>query len=240
MEAKFNHRVRIFDIPWDPSASPFRPDPSYVSELAQEIAADVIALVGSKMAENDQLRAQERAAGGPWPSLFEEVYHHAQVAVRNAEHFCGMSDALQRLRGWLCDPRMQQLISVHGPAGTGKTALLSKVCLLAESWLGRDCVVVVRFMGSSLQSNALPALLASVCQQLSLAYDISLNPAKLQNLKSLIAYFPQLLKAISQKAGRSRPLLIVLDALEELFDFGEPRKLQWVSTVAHLGPEMLD
>uniref|UniRef100_W5MTU5 NACHT and WD repeat domain containing 2 n=1 Tax=Lepisosteus oculatus TaxID=7918 RepID=W5MTU5_LEPOC len=124
--------------------------------------------------------------------------------------------------------RINPLIVYGGPC-TGKTLLLAEVAKQAYAWLQKemgpdtDPVVIVRFLGSTEVSSDLHSLLQSICEQIAINYRclIHFNPPKIQDLRELIVN-------LMSESSFHRPLIIVLDALEQLSDNDEARKLWWL------------
>lgn len=86
-----------------------------------------------------------------------------------------------------------------------------------------DPVVIVRFIGSSLLSTDLRTLLQSICEQIALNYRCLIHflPNKIQEMRELLIN-------LLGESTFDRPLVIVLDALEQLSDADEVRKLWWL------------
>ncbi|XP_017680183.1 PREDICTED: NACHT and WD repeat domain-containing protein 2 [Lepidothrix coronata] len=102
-------------------------------------------------------------------------------------------------------------------------------CFVAYSWLQEemgpdsDPVVVIRFLGSTETSTDLKNILQSICEQLAVNYRclVQSYPKKIHDLRDL---FINLLN----ESSFHRPLVIIFDALEQLTDSDDGRKLWWL------------
>uniref|UniRef100_A0A4W5M882 NACHT and WD repeat domain containing 2 n=1 Tax=Hucho hucho TaxID=62062 RepID=A0A4W5M882_9TELE len=107
----------------------------------------------------------------------------------------------------------------------------SKIC--AYTWLQTemgpetDPVVIVRFVGSSEFATNLRTLLQSICEQIAINYRCLIHflPNKIQEMTELLVN-------LLGESSFQRPLVIILDALEQLSEADEARKLWWLP--AHL------
>ncbi len=86
-----------------------------------------------------------------------------------------------------------------------------------------DPVVIVRFIGSTQLSTDLRTLLQSICEQIALNYRCLIHflPNKIQEMRELLIN-------LLGESSFHRPLVIILDALEQLSDADEVRKLWWL------------
>ena len=97
----------------------------------------------------------------------------------------------------------------------------------APGWLGSEVVRVCRFLGTSGPSTSLRAMLLSLCQQLWAAYGIP--PAVGLDLGRDLATLQLYLWAlVSRLDCRERPLLLVLDSLDQLSSHDGAHGLLWL------------
>ena len=151
-----------------------------------------------------------------------EQEEHARVSQERggAEVFVGRADKLARIREYLTGGHAWPLV-VCGVSGCGKTALLSRAAQEAAA-----LKPVVRLIGIHPRSSDLRGLLSSLCQELRLRYpregelptDIKLLEVELQE------HFK------AAKATPEQPLILFLDALDQLADADGGRLLHWIPT----------
>ena len=118
---------------------------------------------------------------------------------------------------------------VYGRGGSGKTALLSQLCKLLrsdwESLLGPQAILILRFCGSTPDSNSVVLLLKSICLQLS--YNYNMDPDKVpEELAPLVIF----LREILASASSNQPILIVLDSIDEISTDPDKSSLSWLPT----------
>lgn len=134
-------------------------------------------------------------------------------------HFVGREGPggpLPRIRKYLArDAR--SLLLIEGESGFGKTALLARAFLE----IPEETRPILRFLGITPASSDLRGLLTSLCQELRLR-----NPREgtLPNdLRELMREFHEHLLA----ASSDRPLILFLDALDQLVDADDARMGNW-------------
>ena len=177
--------------------------------------------------------------------LTQERDAQRRFGEERARGFIGRAEALARLaaytRGVVADG--ESLAESHGEAvsastplvvvgasGAGKSALLGRAVAQARA-AQPTTIIVERYIGATPGSSDLRALLSSVCRELALAYGTDENavPSDEQELARDFA------ERLSQ-ASAERPLLLFLDALDQLGRDGQPAALYWIPT--NLPPHM--
>ena len=162
--------------------------------------------------------------------LNKEIRHHLQFCKAKCEIFCGRSEELLKVEEFLKQTGSTKPLVVHAKSGGGKTAFMAMVTKSIKTWLGRSSVTVVRFLGTSPQSSTLQSLLLSLCNHVSAAYSVALNKNKLRKLSQLIKYFQSILYTVSTFAI-NRPLVILLDSLDQLSSDRNTHSLTWLPTL---------
>ena len=158
-----------------------------------------------------------------------------RFALERAGKFCPTDSTKKVTRG--IDEYLKKhddaALVVWGKSGAGKTYLMSKVvsdaiegAAAADTQQGEKSqgVVVVRFLGTSPASSNVRNLLESLCRQLSRAYDKTIESFPNQ-FKELVKMFTE---AILQWPSEERPLILVLDSVDQLDDSNGGRKLEWL------------
>jgi WD40 repeat protein len=153
----------------------------------------------------------------------DEAAVHRAFARERTAIFVGRHDALQRIDGYLKDNVNLPLV-VEGVSGSGKTALLAQAAASAE----RTCRVVHRYLGTTPASSQLPTLLESLCRELT-------GEAAQGDLRELVQELPRRMA----RAGQERPLLVVLDALDQLMPSDDAHSLFWLPGILPAGCKLL-
>ncbi len=111
---------------------------------------------------------------------------------------------------------------IHGPGGTGKSALMARAMAAAHA-AHPEAVVVQRFIGASPASVSLRALLSGLCQEIARAYEQS-EALPEDDMKKLMAAFAERLGS----ADAERPLFVFIDALDQLVSQDGVQPFEWL------------
>lgn len=133
------------------------------------------------------------------------------------ESFVGRQDQLQRILAYVQNDSALPLV-IHGASGCGKTALLARVA----QEIPAEKNPIVRFIGVTPRSSDLRSLLSSLCQELRQRYPIA-EPLP-ADVRELIQEFRKNLAA----ATAEQPIILFLDALDQLSDADGGRQLFWI------------
>ena len=133
------------------------------------------------------------------------------------ELFVGRQVELQAILEYVGSESRRPLV-IHGASGCGKTALLAR----ASQEVAKTRKRIERFIGVAPRSSDLRSLLSSLCQELR-----QRNPradALPTEIMELRDEFSQHLQAVVPK----QPLILFLDALDQLTDADNGRLLNWL------------
>jgi hypothetical protein len=153
--------------------------------------------------------------------LEKEIADHAAFAEDRARLFVGRSSMLDTIADYLAGSGPHPL-AVWGESGSGKSALMAKA--IANCGLrNANCAVVSRFIGATPASSDGRSLLESVCRQVTRIYggDEATIPS---DYRELVKEFGERLKL----ATAEKPLIVFLDALDQLSDADHARNLIWL------------
>lgn len=142
----------------------------FLSKLCQDFFLVV------KRRISDGIKKRE-ANEPPKDSLFEEITEHVKYAHRKLADFHGRDDLMKKLHHYLTNTCTSPFV-VHGNAGTGKTSLVAMAAKHARSWVKQDAVVVLRFLGTTPNSENIRLMLRSVCLQLCRALGLTMSVPK--------------------------------------------------------------
>ncbi|KAM4706593.1 NACHT and WD repeat domain-containing protein 2 [Discoglossus pictus] len=194
----------------------------YVDGLGKQLYEDMIDIIQATVQQNFETETD---------LLYDEILQHLSLCKTYASFYEYRCEARMLVHKYIqpCKSGHINPLIVYGGPCTGKTLLLAEVAKKACSWLHEemgpdtDPVVIVRFLGSTEMSSELSCLLQSICEQLAVNYRCLRQglPKKVLDLREL---FLNLLN----ESSFHRPLVIVLDSLEQLSDADDARKLWWL------------
>jgi hypothetical protein len=104
--------------------------------------------------------------------------------------------------------------------------MLAKIAAESTSWfLSKTCTPIrlVRFLGTTPDSSSIGPLLRSVCQQISLLYQVSDTTIPIE-LSQLTNHFKRLL----EKATADKPLCMFFDSLDQLSSADGAHSMSWL------------
>jgi hypothetical protein len=150
-----------------------------------------------------------------------EIETHEYFGVDRCRNFVGRKEPLQAIAKYLTDTQ-PQLLAVIGEPGSGKSALMAKAVEQARAEHPKT-VTIVRFIGASPGSSDGRTLLNYLCREISRTYgaDESTVPTEYNDLA--VEFGKRL-----ELATVDRPLLVFLDALDQLGKSDPARGLSWL------------
>lgn len=117
-------------------------------------------------------------------------------------------------------------MAVVGESGSGKTALIGYAINQAKAFYAENnsaVKVIFRFIGATPSSTDGRSLLESLCKQISNEYGASDS--------TLPSEYPKLVEEFTKRlalATADKPLVLFLDALDQLSDVDNARSLSWL------------
>lgn len=196
------------------------PPPDAVSRTLRE-SADT----ESMPADHKQDAAARRAAR----ELEIERDEHLRFGLERGpkETFVGRQDQLDRILEHVSGDSRWPLV-IHGTSGCGKTALLARAAQqVAELPICRDHPPIVRFIGVTPQSSELRSLLTSLCQELRQRFaTLPVGGPFPTEIRELIEEFRKHL--FTESATARQPVILFLDALDQLSEADDGRQLLWI------------
>jgi NACHT domain- and WD repeat-containing protein len=153
--------------------------------------------------------------------LEKEIADHVAFADDRARLFVGRSSMRDTIADYIAGSERRPL-AVWGESGSGKSALVAKA--IANCGLrNANCAVVSRFIGATPASSDGRALLESVCRQVTRIYGAD-EATISTDYRALVTEFGERLKL----ATAGQPLIVFLDALDQLSDANLARNLIWL------------
>jgi len=153
--------------------------------------------------------------------LDREIADHKAFAEDRARSFTGRASIRETIRDYLARDDRHPL-ALWGDSGSGKSALMAQAIADCESrFANRE--IVSRFIGATPASSDGRSLLESLCRQITRTYgsDEATIPT---GYRELVKEFAERLKL----ATVDRPLVLFLDALDQLSDADNARNLIWL------------
>jgi hypothetical protein len=184
----------------------------HLDQLCKDVYATLAGLIEPQLTQAETIGEVDR-----------ETAAHQSFGEERRHAFEGRDAIRQTIARYLRDADLHPLI-IHGTSGVGKSALLAQVSAEAREQ-HPAAVLLTRYIGATPESADARALLLSLCREISRRYgaDESAIPS---NYDSLIQEFPQRLALATDE----RPLLLFLDALDQLGDGQQPPNLSWLPT----------
>lgn len=175
---------------------------------------------------------------GNRPEQDKEIEDHKRFGEdRAGSTFVGRLKPLERIRTYVASGDRHPLV-VFGASGSGKSALIATAARQAKE--RADDAVIVRFVGATPESSIGRSLLSSLCRQIARRYaDDGLATGRGEereqqgpkaeadvpaDYRELCAEFPRQLA----RATAARPLIVFLDALDQLRNSDGARILPWL------------
>ncbi|XP_019381394.1 PREDICTED: NACHT and WD repeat domain-containing protein 2 [Gavialis gangeticus] len=194
----------------------------YIEGLGKQFYEDMIDIIQATVQQNFDTETD---------LLYDEVLQHSSLCKTYSSFYEYRCEALNIVHKYILPSKVGHInpLIIYGGPCTGKTLLLGEVAKKAYMWLQEemgpesDPVVITRFLGSTEMSTDLKNLLQSICEQLAINYRclVQSYPKKIHDLRDL---FINLLN----ESSFHRPLVIIFDALEQLSDNDDARKLWWL------------
>ncbi|XP_033747062.1 NACHT and WD repeat domain-containing protein 2-like [Pecten maximus] len=164
--------------------------------------------------------------------MLVECSQHLSFARKRCDIFFGREEILDNVRDFFSN-KSRRLLVIHGKSGSGKASIAAMTVKHARSWMSsKGAAIVVRFLGTTATSSTILSLLQSVVKQVKLIY--RQNPTVSQNPKSLVKEFENCLKL----AKAERPLVVILDSLNQLDTENSGHKLEWLTRVIQTLPHV--
>jgi len=179
--------------------------------------------------------------------LDEELNDHRTFGESRVAFFTGRMSFLAAIGAYIDANPGHQVLAMHGPAGSGKTALMAEAARHAAERYP-EAVVAARFVGATAASTNVRSLLTFLCKEIARRFrdDASSVP---DEYDALVKDFQQRLARVSrhgsttqsrirrflkraktEQSGEGPSLVIFIDALDQLSDDYDARHLTWLPT----------
>jgi NACHT domain- and WD repeat-containing protein len=202
-----------YEVKWAGSGAPAGTTLDHLDKLGEDVYAALAGVIDTELAKVEAV-----------DELEQEIRAHARFGAERARTFVGRADIIARITDYLAGAEPQPLV-VHGAPGSGKSALLASTAEQARAARATRGVFVARFIGATPDSSDVRSLLFSVCREISRAYGADEGELP-TDYRGLAQGFPKCLAL----ATADQPLVVILDALDQLSDTDNARGLAWLPT----------
>ena len=205
-----NHHFKPYDATWvgfdenDEKKPPITTD--HIEQLCEDVYESLAAII---LEECERLES------------VDEEKAIRDFAEDRSRHFVGRTDTLAEIESYLRDGAEQPLV-LWGESGTGKSAVMARVMLTLDK-VQPSAEVVCRFIGATSGSADVRSLLDNVSRKIDRTYDVQIEEPG-TSFEDLVKHFPTRLAA----ATPDKPLVVMLDALDQLSDSNNARSLSWL------------
>lgn len=167
----------------------------------------------------DALSAEILAELARLEALDEESAVRA-FADDRARNFVGRNDTLDHIAAYVHTGSRHPLV-LWGESGTGKSAVMARV-FQGMTKVNPSAEVICRFIGATAGSTDARTLLGTIERTINTTYELAAQGGT--SWEDLVRDFPTRLAA----ATAEKPLIVMLDALDQLGDANDARRLGWL------------
>lgn len=160
-----------------------------------------------------------------------EIRYHKEFADSLTKDFTGRQSTLDEIQKYFNDSQNNKVLALIGASGSGKTCVMARALELAKS---DYAILVARFIGANAKSSNLINLLNSICSEIAQAYGKNLQDmaeefqkSNLFDYNALRMILPKCLALVTP----DKPLLLFLDALDQLSDRDDAKSLNWLGQI---------
>jgi len=162
-----------------------------------------------------------------------EINLHNEFRTKLTEYFCGRDTILNTFKTYLNNSAEKRVMVITGDSGSGKSSIMAKMIQEAGNQI-QNAVPVYRFIGTSSRSSNIISLLQSICGQIAREFGTTMEKLAgegrekaLHDLNGL----SEILKKCLTLATADKPLILFLDAVDQLSDSDNARSLHWLPGV---------
>jgi tetratricopeptide (TPR) repeat protein len=207
-------QVLHYAVDWQGTTDPAFDDDAIAAAYLDLLRPKLEAVIAARTAARAAAARQGRDTLALANSTFEQ---------ERAAHVTGFDAELARVAAYLAEKTGAALpLVVTGAAGSGKSTLLAAAVVHAAA-AHPDAALVVRYCGVTPGTERLPALLADLRRAVALAYGQP-EPVALTDENQLVGAVATQLATLP--ASSERPLLLVIDALDQLGT--RTQRLDWL------------
>ncbi len=182
---------------------------AHIKQLCDDVYQELSDIISAELASLQQVDSHE-----------QEIANHALFADERSHNFTGRVEIQKQILTYVSGDSTIPM-AVCGEGGSGKSALMAQVTKRITCEYP-DAAVVSRFIGATPSSSNIFSLLESLCRQIAGLYEYEVTiPTE---YKELVEEFQKVLGL----ATSEMPLILLLDALDQLSDAENAKSLQWL------------
>ena len=193
-----------------------------IEDLGQQMLADLRAAVDSHLG----------AVAIAVDSHTEARGSHDRFIDRATQTFVGRDELVQQVLDYIHDGSERRPLVVTGASGAGKSTLLAQCARQCSEQLP-DALIVPLFIGAAPGSTNLTATLRSLCETLrreaTIDEEVAADPDAL----------PMQLQTFLARAGATRTVVLLLDALNQLDPAHRSHALNWLPLYVPRGVRLI-
>ncbi|KAK8749008.1 hypothetical protein OTU49_015633 [Cherax quadricarinatus] len=191
----------------------------YVEDLCAQVSPLLISIIDG-IIEEDENKEELKTYLGIEKRLFHELMQQSLSCQALCQGFEGRQELLAKIKRYVNSDSCAPLV-VHGEEGCGKTSLIAKTTERCCEWVP-DYPLVVRLVGLTPASSTSEQVLRSIAEQCCALFgEHHAEAAKGERHMSAF------LKHVWSKTCKLRPLLIIIDAIDQVKSYGST-SLEWV------------
>jgi len=183
---------------------------SDMDELGKQITEDLWAAIETKL---------EQSVESSGVSNQKQTYNERFLKERT-RLFLGRQELLESMLGYVVDTDDRQPLVITGKSGCGKSALMAE-CAKRCREMFPNALVIPHFIGAAPGSTDLSTSIRSICEILrrecNIDDEFSTDPDKLHAQMRLFL----------KKAGAIRPIILLIDAVNQLEPANRSHELRW-------------
>ena len=184
------------------------PSMDHLGQFCEDVYTEISSVILAEVACLDEIDPLER-----------EISSHETFAANRIKVFIGREDILNIIAQYISSTDPHPLI-IWGDSGVGKSSLMAKAVKQVHK---TKQVIVSRFIGTTPETSTGRALLSNLCKQITRSYEINEDNIPC-GYKELEQEFHKHLAL----ASKEKPLILFLDALDQLSDIDNIQNLSWI------------
>lgn len=195
----------------------------HIDQLCEDVYHSLEKVILSEIEKPHKIHAIKEVAPQIQPDKYldSEGLAHQQFAEERMKFFVGRGQILSSISRYQTDSQ-HKIMLIVGEGGTGKSALMAKAIHQTQLAEGRK-EIIYRFIGATPSSSDGRGLLESLCHEITRRY--SGDPASIpMDYRELV---PELSKKFNL-ATAEKPILLILDSLDQLSHSQGARGLTWL------------
>jgi len=157
-----------------------------------------------------------------------EVRLHSEFKDRLNEHFRGRKETLEEILNYINNASERKVLAMIGDSGSGKSSVMAQAIKLTDN---NKTVKVFRFIGATSGSSNILSLLRVMCGEIAGKFNVELKTlageGREQSLYD-IQGLTEILKKCLALSTAEMPILLFLDALDQLSNTDIAKSLYWL------------